>query len=603
MLEPLEPRGPDGEGVWGDGQVTLGHRRLAIIDLSDAARQPMSSPGGRFQISFNGEIYNYRDLREECGLDPGQLRSTSDTEVLLAAWERWGEECLPRLVGQFAFALYDTRERRLWLVRDRLGEKPLFYHRSNGSFAFASSLRALVRAPWVPSELDDDALAEYLTMRYVVSPRTVLREVSKLPPGHLLRIDASGENLRSWWAPRFSPATERHRRRRRDLAEEFGALLRQACQRCMVSDVPVSLLLSDGIDSNSVLAALRSADVDVPAYTFAPIQGSGGTAPSTSLTEDPNTEVLAIETRRSFEEIEPALSDFTEPVGDGAALATWMLIRNARSRATVFLCGHGADEVLGGYRLSQERFRLALLHWLCRLPVSWFDPIVDRYTYGPLPLEERKRAIVRASASRVPAAANYLIHRPLPLEDLTTLFGSPRYRDGYLASVGRLYDDSANAAWDLDAIQEVLMRTFLCENILSYADSVAMDSSAELRMPYLDRDLVEFVLRLRPPLRASRWPGHANTKQILRHWARSHVARGVVDRKKRTFGYGGIRWMLRQHAGELRARILDAGSLRRRLPALESWLSRPPDSFRGPWEGTFWALLTLALWADRSGVD
>jgi asparagine synthase (glutamine-hydrolysing) len=600
MLEPLRRRGPDGEGLLAEGALTLGHRRLAVLDLTDAARQPMDSPGGRFVASFNGEIYNFRELRDECGLGPGDLRSQSDTEVLLLAWERWGEGCLERLVGQFAFALYDRAERRLWLVRDRFGEKPLFYHHGGDALVFASSLRSILKAPWIRADLDDESLAEFLTLRYVISPNTLLREVRKLPPGHLLCADGSGVRVRRWWSPRFRyGADPLPSLREADLVEEFGARLEQACRRTVVSDVPVALLLSDGIDSNSILAVLRAAGRSIPSFSFRPVisreEGDGALRPAP---EDPDrNEVLAVDPARSLRELEEALSGFTEPVGDGSSLATWQLIRSARTRATVFLCGHGGDEVLGGYRISQERFRLAALHHLCRLPGPWLDRVVERYTYGALPVGARKRELVRAPARRVPAAARYLIHRPLPAVDLIALFGAPQPPGGYLRGVDRLYDECGEEGSDLDAIQEVMMRTFLSENILTFADSVAMDSSAELRMPFLDRDLVEFVLRLPPRFRVSAWPGHANTKRILRAWGRAHLPRSVLTRKKRTFNFGNIRHLMEHGGGELGELILGVGALRDRLPGLRSFLARPPGSFRGPTEGTLWALLSLAIWA------
>lgn len=605
MLEPLAHRGPDGEGVLGEGPLVLGHRRLAVIDLSEAARQPMESPGGRFIASFNGEIYNFRDLRREIGLGPDGLRTQSDTEVLLAAWERWGEECLSRLVGQFAFAVYDRAERRIWLVRDRFGEKPLFYHDDGKALVFASSLEAVLRAPWIRAEIDDRSLAELLTLRYVVSPHTILRGVRKLAPGHLLCADAEGVRIRRWWGPRFRYREEPlHSLREQDVVEEFGALFEQACRRCVISDVPVALLLSDGIDSNSILSVLRGVGAEFPSFSFWPLttpEGGNGRLPPRP--EDPeHNEVMTVDPLQALEKLEAALTGFTEPVGDGSSLATWHLIRNARARATVFLCGHGGDELLGGYRLSQERFRLAALHHLCRLPGPWLDRVVERYTYGAQSVKERRWDLVRATANQVPAAARYLIHRPLPLEELQALFGSIDVPGRYLGTVDRLYGECADSSADLDAMQQVLMRTFLSENILAFADSVAMDSSAELRMPFLDRDLVEFSLRLPPWYRVSAWPGHANTKLILRYWGRTHLPASVLTRKKRTFNFGNVRFMMEHGGGELREMILGVGPLRDRLPGLSALLSRPTETIRGPIEGTLWALLSLAVWARRIGL-
>jgi asparagine synthase (glutamine-hydrolysing) len=250
MLARMERRGPDDAGVLQDGPVTLGHRRLAILDLSPAGHQPMTSASGRTIVSFNGEIYNFAELRDELGLAPGDLRSATDTEILLHAWERWGPAALDRMVGQWALAVYEVGKRRLWLARDRFGEKPLFWCRGDGALAFASSLQALTHAPWVPQRLDRAAVAEYLTLRYVVAPRTLLAGCHKVTPGGLVEITARGVEARRWYEPRFRPRRTATPRQRADLVAEFGSLLDRAARRCLVSDVPVGLLLSDGIDSH-----------------------------------------------------------------------------------------------------------------------------------------------------------------------------------------------------------------------------------------------------------------------------------------------------------------------------------------------------------------
>jgi asparagine synthase (glutamine-hydrolysing) len=278
-----------------------------------------------------------------------------------------------------------------------------------------------------------------------------------------------------------------------------------------------------------------------------------------------------------------------------------MLVRSARGEATVFLCGHGGDEVLGGYHLSQDRFRLAVLSRLAWLPLAWVRGTLDRWLYGAEPLVERRRRLRHGPANAAPAVTRYLTHRPLPYADVVELFGGePPER--YLGTVDQLYQFCADDACDLDRMQEVLMRTFLSENILSFADSVAMDSSAELRMPFLDRDLVEFVLGLPWWYRVNRWPGRTNTKRILRWWAEGRVAPDVIARRKRHFQYGRVAELMRHDAATLRSRILDVATLRRALPGAETWLSRPPASYRGPWEGTLWALLALGIWLERMGI-
>lgn len=307
-------------------------------------------------------------------------------------------------------------------------------------------------------------------------------------------------------------------------------------------------------------------------------------------------------TRRGrLDTLDAAFASFTEPLGDGAALATWLLIRAARTHATVFLCGHGADEILGGYRLSQDRFRLAAMRRIAWLPPAALRLLFDDKTFGAEPPEARQRRLRRALPRRVPEAARYLIHRPLPGADVACLLGSEAV-PGYLETVDRLYGECSEAAADLDRIQEVMIRTFLAEDILSFADSVAMDASAELRMPFLDRDLVGLAFSLPPRLRASPRPGRANTKQIVRLWGRRHLPPEVARRRKWNFNYGAVRELLAEDRGALLDRVLGASALRGSLPGLESWLARPPETFRGPWEGTLWALLCLGVWSEALGV-
>ena len=603
MLDDLERRGPDDAGVVSRGAVVLGHRRLGILDCSPAGHQPMATRSGRYLISFNGEIYNYRELRAELGVEPALLRSSGDTEVLLLAWERWGWAALDRLVGQWAFAIFDTLEKRLWLARDRFGEKPLYLHVDDQRFVFASSISALLLDPGTPKELDPEAIVEYLTLRYVVAPRTVLRGVRKLSPGHCMEIRTDGSvREREWYAPRFRSVRSRKPRSRGSWDEEFHALFTQACKRCMVSDVPVGLLLSDGIDSNSIRSALRADGHNPPSFTFRLRNPTSGTQPETVSGGGEVFDVEASPAER-FDALDTAFAALTEPVGDGASLATWLLIRGARERATVFLCGHGGDELLGGYRLSQDRFRLAALRRLAWLPGPLLERPLDRFLFGDGTVAMRRAKCRALPAREAPAAASYLVDRPLPVEHVRELVGGTLPAgESYLGTIATLYDECALGAEDLNRIQEVLMRTFLSANILSFADSVAMHNSSELRMPFLDRDLVNFSLSLPPSERISRWPGRSNTKRILRRWSAGRVPADIVKRPKRGFQAGDISELLRHDHSGVRRRILDAGAVRRVVPGVERWMSRIENDDGGPWGGTVWGLLVLGVWCEALGI-
>lgn len=613
MLAGLIRRGPDGEGKFQQGPVLLGHRRLKILDLTDAGRQPMTSRNGKFTIIFNGECYNFAELRAELGLKPEDMHSHTDTEVLLEAWAAWGEACLPKIVGQFAIVIYDHVEKSLWIARDRFGEKPMYFHRSNGRFIFASSIPSLVLSHSVPRELDSDTLKEFLTLRYVVAPRTVLRGVYKLPPGNVLKITENDFQIKTWYEPHFDSNSELYKNLSKDeIIEEFDRLLRQATNRCLTSDVPVGLLLSNGIDSNAIRSILDSQGSTVGSFTYA--YGNDTSEHQTSLAMINSKGVLqpngvknhrySFTSEERLAAMRTAFANYTEPVGDGASLATWLLLQKSREHATVFLCGHGADEFLGGYRLHQDRARFRMMRVVAGLGRMAGTKTLDRYLSGAEPVQTRIRSFRSASRDESPAAARHLIHRPLPIKDFHEMYQSKEdeVTDGYLASIDALYGKCRPGANDLDRMQKVLVQTFLSENILSFADSVAMDASVEVRMPFVDRDLVNFAQAIPSKYRAGVWPKEGNTKLILRAWGAKNMDNEIVNRPKESFDFGSLRPMMAAHGDELRGYVLDSSAIRRQMAGIESWMNRSPDYFRGCWQGTLWALLSLGIWCQANNI-
>jgi asparagine synthase (glutamine-hydrolysing) len=367
----------------------------------------------------------------------------------------------------------------------------------------------------------------------------------------------------------------------------------------------VALLLSNGIDSVALASVLSENQPAFLAFTYEVGHSSDGPA----LRAEGLGEGVAFRRemiRVTFDEVArcvvPALAGLNEPVGDGSAPAIWLLIRKARPQATVFLCGQGGDEVLGGYRLSQDRFRLAALRNLCRFPLPFLDRAMPHFVNGEEPPSVRRRALAGTPACYAPAAARFLIHRPLPAAALESLMGTASVPGAYLSSIDRLYQACSPRDSDLDRIQEVMLGTFLAENLLSVGDSVAMASSAELRMPYLDRDLVEFVFGLPREMRAGLWPGRSNTKLVLRWWGKSRLPRQVLRHPKRGFRFGSIRTLLNSPASDLRSLILDSGTLRRYLGGLSAWMEEPPGLPRGTWGATTWTLASLAAWCQATGV-
>jgi len=365
----------------------------------------------------------------------------------------------------------------------------------------------------------------------------------------------------------------------------------------------VALLLSDGIDSNGILGSLEQAGISCPTITYktAPAGGSLMMPPRSGASGKPARLIFASH-EEVLRDLEASLRSLTEPVGDGIVAASYHMIRRVRPSATVFLAGHGGDELLGGYRLSQDRFRLAAMHRLLRLPLPVLDRMVEAYTNGGDSPRARREALVRLRASRAPEAARYLTQRPLPATDLEELFATERPPGRCLDIIERIYRACGEGVSDLDRMQEVALRTFLSEHMLTIADSTAMASSAESRLPYLDRDLVDLLFDLPPTLRVSRWPGLRNTKVVLRRWSKGVVPREIRRRGKSGFRHSNIRALLGLQGPRIRSLLLDSRFLRRYLPGLESWIARPATAYRRGREGTYWALLALALWGDQARV-
>ena len=392
-----------------------------------------------------------------------------------------------------------------------------------------------------------------------------------------------------------------------DLIEKFDALLSKAVRRCLVSDVPVGLLLSDGIDSNAIFTVLQKMGLNTPCFTFKAFSNHSDLSANTGLIGPknlPTTEFLFSAEER-VQSMVPAFAALNEPIGDGSSLATWLLLKGASKHAKVFLCGHGSDELIGGYRLSQDRFRLRALRYLSYLPKPVVGKLIDRFFFGAESIENKLHSIRRTNLLNLPKCSQYLIQRPFPVEDLRELNqdSQTNLEHTYLQIVRDLYGRCCSESDDMDCIQKVMLHTFLSENILSFADAVAMDSSVELRMPFLDRDLTDFILNLPSRARVGLMPTHSNTKLILRWWGQVHMNQAIVKRRKRTFGFGSLRPLLKTHRNELNSYILDCSPIRSIFPGIEAWMSHPPEYYRDCRQNSLWALLALGIWCEAHHIQ
>ncbi|HEX9938072.1 MAG TPA: asparagine synthase (glutamine-hydrolyzing) [Longimicrobium sp.] len=505
MLGALAHRGPDDQGVWisPDRTVALTHRRLSILDLSPAGHQPMEGPGGT-RIVYNGEVYNFAELRDELRGRGFEFHSGSDTEVLLAAYAEWGERCVERLRGMFAFALHDPARRRLLLARDRAGEKPLFYHHAGGALRFGSELKALLADPAVPRTLDPEAFELYLAYGFVPGGRCILRGVHKLPPAHLAVYDLEADRLevRPYWR---LPAPPGERTPSADeLVDELEALLLSSVREQLVADVPVAVLLSGGLDSSLVTAmAARASSKPVRTFTVS-FPGHGGfdeSAHARIVARHFGTEHHELPVEPASVELLPLLArQYDEPLADSSMVPTFLVSKLVREHATVALGGDGGDELFAGY----GHYR-----WILR------QEELRRVVPGPV------RRAVGAAAAALPVGVrgrNHLVgfgrDRSASLAAVNLYFDA-RSRDALLArwrgrAPGRVTPEAYRGGLCADrggALQQATAADFavhLPDDILVKVDRASMLTSLEVRAPFLDHRIVELAFgRVPDALRAT----------------------------------------------------------------------------------------------------
>ncbi|MBX9642630.1 MAG: amidotransferase 1, exosortase A system-associated [Novosphingobium sp.] len=556
MCDAMAHRGPDGAGVWTAPGVGLGHRRLSIIDIAGSP-QPMASTDGAAMLVFNGEIYNYRELREELKGAGAEFHTDGDSEVILAAWQHWGPDCVSRLHGMFAFVIYDQRARTLFLARDRLGVKPLFYAPlSDGSLAFASELKGLLAHPLLRREVDPLAIEDYLTWGYVPDHRSILQGVMKLPAGHtlLLRHDAPLPAPSQYWDVSFA---ERRNGRAADLEAELLHLMRQAVTSRMVSDVPLGAFLSGGVDSSAVVALMAEASRE-PVKTCSIGFDVAATDESTYAEQIARKFACHHRARTvspdDFEHLDALVGMFDEPFADASALPTWRVCQLARETVTVALSGDGADEAFAGYRRQvfqhgEDRVR-SLLPQALRGPVfGGLGALYPKADWAPRPLRAKTTLLALAGTSEEGYARAVSI---IPPELRQTLYSPEflRLRGDYRAE--QPFEDvmrKAQARSGLDRAQYADLKFWLPGDILTKVDRTSMAVSLEAREPLLDHRLIEFAASLPEHLRVRRGEG----KWLLKKTMQRYLPDDILYRPKQGFVTPIAQWFRGPLAEQARA--------------------------------------------------
>jgi asparagine synthase (glutamine-hydrolysing) len=594
MTDAIAHRGPDGDGHYVAGPVALGHRRLAIIDLVTGA-QPMGNEDGTVWITYNGEVYNFAALRTELEARGFAFRTTSDTEVILRAWEAFGPDCVERLRGMFAFAIWDARKGVLFLARDRFGIKPLVYTCNDNGVAFASELKALLEDETVARDLDWPALRSYLTWGYVPSPATIFGSIRKLPPAsYLLFSPRTGKlSVTRYWDLRFA---EGHGRSDAEWIDELRAVLADAVRCHMVADVPVGAFLSGGVDSSSVVA-LMSRTAARPVRTF-----SVGFR-EREYDELPYAAQVAARHRTDHREfvVEPdALAilprlawQFDEPFADASALPTYYVSKVAREHVKVALSGDGGDESFAGYR----RYLRALgwHRWLDRTPASFGRPLWRRLAHA-VPSELRGAGTLRLAADGPLDRYARMMRIPglMALDDLLTPEACAEVGPDTGAEWFHSFIAGRDQADYLTTLQYIDMQTYLPEDILTKVDRTSMLVSLETRVPLLDHVLVEFVASLPARLRLR----DGETKYALKRAVADLLPEPVVQRRKMGFGVPLHRWFRGASEDYIREVLLD--DLTRRHNVLDTpSVARVLDEHRSGRRDLsvqIWSLVCLELW-------
>ena len=599
MTDLVTHRGPDSAGYYLNGAIGLGHRRLSIIDLS-TGDQPLGNEDGSVQVVFNGEIYNFADVREVLADRGHQFRTRSDTEVIVHAFEEWGERCVDHLRGMFAFAVWDNRRRVLLLARDRLGVKPLYYALLPGGIVFGSEIKSLLPDPAVNREWDPEALDAYLTLGYVPAPQTIYRQIKKLDAGCTLKVENGQTAVRQYWDLAFTgdgdPAHEQ------DYLDRLDELLHEAVKLRLISDVPLGAFLSGGIDSSAVVSTMtrtsagrvETMSVGFDAKEFDELDHARAVADHLGV--ESHTRIV----QPDVEALLPRLAwHLDEPFADSSAVPTYYVSRAARERVTVALSGDGGDELWAGYgRHRVEHAEAQARRWLGPMAASAgrFGRVLPgglkgTRSLGHLQFEPSTAYALKHAYDYFGDAARGQIYTG----DFSS---SVRGADPY-AKHRQLYERCASPD-PLDRAMYVDAKTYMVDDVLTKVDKMSMAVSLETREPLLDHKLLEYVATIPSSLKLH----NGQTKYLLRRLLQRRLPQSILERPKQGFAAPVGKWL----AGPLRSlghELLFDGRLAGRgifQDAAVRTVWNAHGTGRADHSQRLWSLLMLELWF-REYVD
>lgn len=613
-------RGPDDSGLWErkfpDGSyVGLGSRRLAILDLSSVGHMPMCNEDRTVWITYNGEIYNFVELRRELEGKGHTFASHTDTEVIIHLYEQEGTDCVKRLNGMFAFAICDLRSGSptLFVARDHFGVKPFYYFHDGKRFAFASEIKALLHVPGIESELDPESLHQYLTFLWVPDPKTMFRRILKLPAGHYATMRDGKLKLTQYWDLSFPAAGQSYARSESELVEEIRERFRRSVEGQMVSDVPIGAFLSAGLDSSSIVAMMSRATQDsVRTYTVTfPRKYRVG---ETTL-DDPGVATrlakhLGCKNRRIV--VEPDVTDLLprllwhmdEPTADPAIITAYLVCREARKQSTVLLSGVGGDELFAGYRKHTAHYWAQAYG---RVPAAARNAAESVLTALPslrgTPVKGMLRLAKKMARSASLNPADRFIANCTYLDEgqKSDLYTSDFANESSAWDAGNRHRAAFDRVNDADFLNQMLYldtKIFMTTLNLTYNDKMSMASSVEVRVPFLDRELAEFVAWNVPPHLKLKGFLRPTTKYIFRQAMRDILPREVLHQPKAGFG-APVDYWLAHDLKEMVDDLLSEAQTRKRGLFRPEAVRRFVDEHRSgrrDWSSQLWQFLTLELW-------
>jgi len=602
MLQVLHHRGPDDAGSFLDGDLSIGMRRLSIIDLH-GGKQPISNEDGTVVTVFNGEIYNYRSLRDDLECRGHILSTESDTEVIVHLYEEFGEQCVQHLRGMFGFALWDKRKRQLLLARDRFGIKPLYYTQAGGTLLFGSEIKAILQHPSIKAALNTEGLSNFLSLKYVPAPQTMFEDIYALPPGCILRCDANGVEVRRYWDLSFANHPSGNIREE-EYAEQLEALLRECVKMHLISDVPFGAFLSGGLDSSTIVA-LMSQFLNEPVKTYSVgFEGQGQ-----EFSELPYARMVANKFQTDHHEVlirpsnlvdlaEKIVWHLDQPLAEHATLANYMVAQLAARDVKMVLTGEGGDELFAGYaRYSGERFSSVFQ----RIPKAAKSLALAASSRLP-GLRRQKLALYALSQSEeVTRFVNWFPLFNSEMKQALLSTDTKAFLSGYdVDYVFGQHLASTNAAASVNRMLYVDTKLWLPDLLLARGDKMSMAVSLEARVPLLDHKLVEFAASLPLNLKLKGLVRKYLLKKVSRRW----LPPEIIHRKKQGFPMPSSLW-LRNEARSFVRDVLSPSALKKRGlfdPVFVENLIQQHENGFADHGALLWGLMNVELW-QRAFMD